>query len=102
PTPFTLDWFNATDIGQEIQQIQAEAVFDMAENHTWADASHQAVRHRLGFGIPRLGTRRTDLRFAEGENIIQPGQGSQDGSRFAQNVMVTGAGSGSAMVTSTA
>jgi hypothetical protein len=97
-TPYTLDWWNNTDCGQEISQIQAEAPFDFRETHTWADAAKSSVRHRLAFGVPRLGTRRTDLRFAEGENIIEPGQGNQDGTVFGNDVIVIGAGTGSASV----
>lgn len=99
--PFTLDWWNSTDCGQEISSIQQEAPFDFREVHAWADPSKQAVTHRLAIGVPRLG-KRSDQRFAEGENIIVPSQVTQDGSVFANNVIATGAGSGSSVVRATA
>lgn len=99
-TPFTLNWYNGTDIGQEITSIQAEAVFDSREVHVWANPGKTAVRHHLIFGVPRIGARRSDLRFAEGENITVAAQGSQDGSTFANDVVGIGAGTGSGSVRS--
>jgi hypothetical protein len=100
-TPFELDWWNSTDIGQEIQSIQQECVFDYFERHTWADATKQAVKHRLGFGVPRVGVRQTGLRFVEGENIALPSTVTRDGTKFANNIVGIGNGQGSASVRST-
>jgi hypothetical protein len=98
-TPFQLFWYNSTDIGAEITSIQQEAVFDFRERHFWSDpASRNAVRHQLVFGVPRLGTRLTGLRFAEGENIVQSVQLTRDGTRYASNVIGLGAGSGAAQI----
>lgn len=94
PVPFTLDWWNSTDLGQEIASIQQEAVFDFRERHYWDDAGKLAVRHRLHFGVPRIGTRRSDLRFCEGENIISPAVITRDGTTFANAVTGMGAGQG--------
>src|SRR6516225_2659257 len=98
PTPFVLDWWNSTDIGQEIGNIATEAVFDFYEQHTWTDATRQGVKHALHFGVPRIGVRQTSLRFAEGENITVPVQGSRDGSVYANEVVGLGAGQGSLQV----
>ena len=102
-TPFQLFWYNSTDIGSEITSIQQEAIFDFREQHTWGDpATRNTVRHRLVFGVPRLGTRLTGLRFAEGENIVSSVQVTRDGTRYASNVVGLGAGSGAAQVRVTA
>jgi hypothetical protein len=99
PTPFQLLWYNSTDIGNEIEQIRQEAVFDWRETHTWSDSATKAgVSHRLDIGVPRLGSRRTDLRFTEGENIIQPATVTRDGTAYATRVVALGYGSGSATV----
>jgi hypothetical protein len=98
PTPFQLLWWNTPDCGQEIASIQAEAIFDWHEQHTWTSPAKEGVRHQLGFAVPRMGTRRTDLRFAEGENIIQPVQVTQGGTGFADSIIVLGSGSGGAQV----
>lgn len=101
-TPFELHWYNSTDIGSEMGSIRDEAIFDWREQHTWADASRNGVRHQLIFGVPRLGGRRTALRFTEGENIIQAVQVTRDGTKYANNVIGLGAGSGAAQLRVTA
>ena len=101
-TPFELFWYNSTDLGQEIASIQQEAVFDLRETHTWSGPSKTGVVHQLSFGVPRIGTRLTGLRFAEGENIVQPATVTRDGTVFADNVVGLGAGTGSASVRATA
>lgn len=98
PATFVLQYWNNSDCGQEISSIRAEAVFDYYEKHTWTDAAKTAVIHQLLFGVPRIGTRRDDLRFAETENIIQQAQITRDGTQFANTVIGLGAGQGSAAV----
>jgi hypothetical protein len=98
PDAYRLRWWNSTDLGQEISQIAAEAVFDQQESHAWTSPARQAVVHRLDFGVPRLGSRRLDLRFAEGENITEPVQVTRDGSGYASDVIGLGAGQGSAQI----
>lgn len=98
PTPFALNWWNSTDIGNEIEQIRQEAVFDWRETHTWDSAAKAAVSHRLDIGVPRLGSRRTHLRFTEGENIVGPAQVTRDGTAYATRVVALGYGSGSSTV----
>jgi hypothetical protein len=98
PAPFQLLWWNTPDCGQEIASIQAEAIFDWAEVHAWTSAAKEGVAHQLQFAAPRRGTRRSDLRFAEGENIIQPVQVTQGGTGFADNVILLGAGSGASQI----
>ena len=99
PTPFEIDWWNSTDVGSEIGNIATEAIFDWYERHTWQDPAAKAVvKHALKFGVPRVGSHRTDLRFAEGENIVAPATVSYDGTTFANNVIGLGAGQGSAQI----
>jgi hypothetical protein len=97
PTPFTLRWWNSTDIGNEIDQIRQEAVFDWRETHSWDSAAKAAVSHVWNVGVPRLGSRRNDLRFTEGENIA-PATVTRDGSAYSDRVIALGYGSGSGTV----
>jgi hypothetical protein len=101
-TPFELHWYNSTDIGSEMGSIRDEAIFDWQERHTWADGSRNGVHHQLIFGIPRIGSRKATLRFAEGENIVQAVQVSRDGTKYANNVIGLGAGSGAQQLRVTA
>lgn len=100
-TPYSLHWWDDKDVGSEIAQIQGEAVFDTWEQHTWTDSSRTAVRHRLHFGIPRVGRRHENLRFAEGENIVQFPQMKRDGTEYANHIIGHGAGQGSSQIRST-
>lgn len=102
PTPYQLLWYNNVDCGSEIQSIQAEAIFDMQEVHTWSSMAKTDVHHQLQFGVPRLGSHRSDLRFVEGENVVQAVQVTRDGTKYANNIVGLGAGSGTAQLRSTA
>lgn len=101
-TPWQMLWYNSTDCGQEVTSIQQEAIFDWRERHYWPDASKSTIRHQMLFGVPRLGGRLTGLRFAEGENIVQAATVVRDGSKYANDVIGLGAGSGSAQIRTTA
>jgi hypothetical protein len=98
PTPIAIYWYNSTDIGQEIGNIQTEAIFDMWETHSWTNPAKAGAAHRLHFGVPRAGKRQATLRFAEGENIIQAVQGSRDGAAYANEVVGLGSGQGKAQI----
>jgi hypothetical protein len=97
PEPFTLNWWNSTDIGNEIDMIRTEAVFDWREAHRWSGPDKAGVTHHWVAGVPRLGSRRTDLRFCEGENITAAVV-TRDGSQYADRVIALGYGSGSATI----
>jgi hypothetical protein len=99
-TPYELDWWNSTDLGQEIASLAQQAPADFAVTCSWADDSKQAVTKRLMIGSPRLGTRRSNLRFAEGENISAVVTVTNRGTDYANEVVGLGAGSGSEMLRS--
>lgn len=99
-TPWQLNWYDSTDCGSEIQSIQQEAIFDWRERHYWPDRTKGTIRHQMLFGVPRLGGRLTGLRFCEGENIIAAVNVTRDGSRYANDIIALGAGSGAAQIRS--
>lgn len=91
--PYTLSWWDAPDIGQEIDSLSDETPFDYAEAPAWnADKSGIDLHIRLGY--PRLGTRRDNLRFSAHENIIEPVPFTELGDLYASDVVVLGAGEG--------
>jgi hypothetical protein len=96
--PHVLAWYNATDCGQELTNLAQGAPFDMTESHTWTDATQNTVSHRLILGYPRVGSRESDLRFVEGENITKLVDTSRDGTKYANEILAVGAGTGSAAV----
>ena len=63
------------------------------------DQEYQAngtVRKRVRLGWPRLGARRTDISFRTGVNIVSAPPVSFDGDAYANVVIATGSGEGSA------
>lgn len=100
-TPYVLAWYNATDCGQELTNLAQTAPFDMSETHYWTDSTQESVHHRLILGYPRIGTRQLNLRFIEGENITALVDVSRDGTKYANEIMGVGSGTGSAAVRTT-
>jgi len=90
--PYVLDWFNATDCGQELDKLAQETPFDYVEEHYWqADGT---IGHRVRVEYPRLGYRRTDLAFVQGENVVEVVQATRNGDAFANTVYGIGKGEG--------
>lgn len=89
--PYQLVWWDATDCGDETETLAKETPFEYEELHT---LDGQQVHHRLKIGYPRLGRRRTDLAFVEGENLAVVPTIDRDGDVFAQYVLGLGAGEG--------
>jgi hypothetical protein len=87
-------WYEHQDIGQRIENLAEATPFDYVERIRWADADKSDIVLELVFGYPRLGTRRSDLRFVEGENISGAVPVQRDGVDFANNVQGVGAGEG--------
>lgn len=95
--PYRLRWWESTDCGGEIDQLAQETPFDYDEIHSWADNDKSDVTHRLRIGYPRLGRRRTDQRYVEGENITDVTAVTIEGARYANEATGIGLGSGSQM-----
>lgn len=99
--PYGLDYWENKDCGAEIDSLRAQTPFDYDEIHTWTDANKTALTHRIRVGYPRLGRKREDLRFAEGENLSAPVVVEVDGDDYANEIIGIGKGEGAKMVHST-
>lgn len=87
--PVLLRIYETFDLGGEIDKYAEQTPFDFIERHWW---SGDEIKHRLDFGYPRIGRRRTDLRFVYGENIfVAP---SIESDEYATDVLAFGAGEG--------
>jgi len=95
--PYTLNWWTATNCGQEIDQLARETPFDYLERPAW-NAARTDVLHHLVLGYPRVGRKRTDLKFVQDENISDVVPVEEDPDRYASEVIVTGAGEGRDMI----
>lgn len=87
------------DCGNEISSLVTTTPFDYLESHKW-NADRTAITHRIDPAFPRIGQRRADLRFADGENIVDTIPVTRSGSAFANDVQGFGRGEGLAMPTS--
>lgn len=100
--PYGLLWWDNVDCGGEIDNLAQQAPFDYSEIHLANDADLTSVSHVFQMQYPRMGRRRTDLRFAEGENVIDKVVVDVAGDEYANELIGIGRGEGSAMIHATA
>lgn len=93
--PFVMGWWETHNIGQVIDDLAKDTPFDYRMVHYW---DGDIIRHRLELGYPVLGSRRADLRFVVGENIMMIPEIDYEGDSYADAVMVLGAGEGRKMI----
>lgn len=89
--PYVLAYYDGPDVGDEISSLAKSTPFDFTEHHRWDGDS---IRHEIEIGYPRLGTRRDDLAFRQGDNVADVVTPSFDGDSFANYVIGLGAGEG--------
>ena len=92
--PYRLAWADSPDVGEEIDSLAKETPFDYVESHAWRE--DDTIAHTVTIGHPRLGKRRSDLVFRDGENILTSVTVKRDGDDFANVVVGLGAGDGKA------
>lgn len=89
--PYELSWWEAPDCGSEIESLAKETPFDFVERHAW---DGDEIKHEVVIGYPRLGRRRNDLAFVQGDNISDVVAPSLEGDDYANGVLGLGAGEG--------
>lgn len=94
--PWELAWWDNPDCGQTLDTLTSTTPFDWIETHGWT-GSGNTIEHRIRLGRPRLGRKRTDLRFADGENITAIAKPEGMGDDYANEVVVLGKGEGKKM-----
>ena len=92
---FKLNWYTTHDLSSVVDDLASTAPFDWSMTHRWEG---DELRHHIRLGYPRLGRRRTDLRFVIGENIKVIPSIERDGMEYANEVLFLGAGEGSAQI----
>jgi hypothetical protein len=97
--PYMLNWWDNKNCGDEIDSLASETPFDYLENTKWNTAKTD-VELSIKLGYPRIGTRKTDLLFVDGqgENIIGMVPVQENPDHYASAVFVIGAGEGRAAV----
>lgn len=96
-TPYVLAYWQTHDLAKEFELLASIAPFEYTMGHAW-NKDKTSITHTLTYGYPRLGNRRTDLRFVVGENVFEQPQFKTGGDSYASNVVVLGAGEGSKMM----
>lgn len=92
---YTVANYETSDLGQAFQDLAASTPFDWIERMAWSDADKTDVILRIDTIYPRLGRKRTDLRFVEGENVgPDPIPAIGGGDTYANTVIAFGAGEG--------
>ena len=91
--PYAVAWWEAPTLGEVIDDMVAiESGPEWTEAVAWGTDGKPATRIKLGW--PRLGTRRTDISFTTGINIVKPTPVEYDADTYAQVVLALGAGEG--------
>lgn len=90
--PYEINWWDAKNVGEEIDSLAKQTPFDYVERHQW-NTDKSDILHYIDLGYPRIGVARKNLLFNE-ENIVEvvPIQEIQD--NYASAVLVIGAGDG--------
>jgi hypothetical protein len=91
--PYTIDWWELTDCGGEINKLSQETPFDYRDKASW-NATKTDVIHHIELGYPRLGRKQDHLRFVQGENIIQAIPLNELPNNYASQIVVRGKGEG--------
>ncbi|MET8585735.1 hypothetical protein ABZX39_33430 [Streptomyces collinus] len=90
------NWWDTPCLGDAIDDlVSGDATPDYTCVTAW-NADKNDVVKRIKLGWPRLGRRRTDISFSSGVNIIEDPEIALGGDDYAQVVVATGSGDGSA------
>lgn len=92
---YYLAYWETLDLDKERTQLAEIGGYEWTVKHDW---SGEQIKHTIEYGYPKLGSRRTDLRFVVGENIPDNVPATDDGDEYASHVLVLGSGQGRKMV----
>lgn len=89
-------WYDTKSLGDQVDELVADQGTPEYTCTTSWNASKTDVVKRIKLGWPRLGARRRDIEFSSGVNIVEDPEKVISGDDYAQVVIGTGAGDGSA------
>jgi hypothetical protein len=95
--PYTIAWWEAPYVGEELTTLSEEYGFDWRERVRWADKANLVPKFRLDFADD-ITRRRTDIVFEDGINLASNGVPKEDEEPYAGHVIGLGAGEGRDMV----
>jgi hypothetical protein len=89
-------WYDTKSLGDQVDELVSDAATPEYACTTEWDSDKTDVVKRIQLGWPRLGARRRDIEFTSGVNIIDEPEEALAGDDYAQVVIGTGTGDGSA------
>lgn len=92
---YKLAWHKDHNLLENIDELAEDSPFDYRERHYW---DGDVIAHRIEFGAPTLGVRRSRLRFVIGENVYTIPTLDRAGADYASEVYALGAGEGAKMI----
>ncbi|MFI0929633.1 hypothetical protein ACH4TP_37780 [Streptomyces sp. NPDC021012] len=94
--PYKFNSWETPNLGERFDELaDGDATPDYTCTAEW-NSTRTAVTRRVRIGWPRLGTRRTDISFVSGVNVIEDPEIVLSGDDYAQVVIASGQGDGSA------
>ncbi|WP_369387221.1 hypothetical protein AB5J72_06065 [Streptomyces sp. CG1] len=93
--PWHSRWWETPVLGDVLDDLVKPADSPDYTCTTWWDTGQRPVR-RIRLGYPRLGSRRSDISFSTGVNIIRSTPVTYSADEYAQVVIATGTGEGRA------
>ena len=94
--PHRSNWWDTNSLGNQVDDLVSDSATPEYTSATTWNADKSDVIKRIRLGWPRLGTRRQDIEFSSGVNIIDEPEPALAGDDYAQVVIGTGTGDGSA------
>jgi len=93
--PWNSFWYETPNLGDHLDDLVSEDGAPQYTN-TCSFQANGSIERRLRLGFPRLGARRTDISFTTGINIVDAVPVRYSGDDFANVVIATGSGEGTA------
>lgn len=93
--PWASHWYETPVLGDLVDDLVSEDGSPQYTNHTEYQAN-SSVKRRILLGYPRLGARRTDISFRSGVNIVSAPPVAYSGDDYANTIIATGSGEGTA------
>ncbi|MFI2620399.1 hypothetical protein [Streptomyces sp. NPDC018584] len=93
--PWHSYWYEAPTLGDHLDDLVSETGSPEYTNACHYQANG-TIRRRLVLAYPRLGARRTDISFTSGVNIVSAPPINFSGDEYANVVIATGSGEGTA------
>ncbi|MGA5670085.1 hypothetical protein ACPCTG_31965 [Streptomyces pseudogriseolus] len=93
--PWNSYWYETPNLGDHLDDLVSEEGAPQYTN-TCRYLTNGSIEKRLKLGYPRLGARRTDISFTTGVNIIDAPPVHYAGDEYANVIIGTGSGEGTA------